>query len=60
MIEAGITPVTEPTDWLHGLVVTKKQNGEIRICIDPRPLNKVLKRAHFHIPTLEEILPGLA
>lgn len=61
MVMAGvITPVTEPTDWLHGLVIVKKPDGTIRICIDPRPLNKALKRAHFRIPSLEEILPNLA
>ena len=61
MAKAGvITPVTEPTDWLHGLVIVKKPDGTIWICIDPRPVNKVLQRAYFRIPTFEEILPNLA
>jgi len=34
------TPVTEPTDWVHPIVIPPKSNGDIRICMDPRPLNK--------------------
>ena len=32
----------------------------MRICIDPRPLNKSLKREQYQLPTLEEVLPDLA
>ena len=37
-----------------------KKNGNLRICIDPRPLNKALKREHFQLPTLDDLLPELA
>ena len=37
-----------------------KKNGNLRICIDPRPLNKALKREHFQLPTLNDLLPELA
>ena len=30
------------------------------MCIDPKPLNKVLKRAHYPFPVLEDILPRLS
>ena len=30
------------------------------MCIDPRPLNKPLKWEHFHLPTLDDLLPELA
>ncbi|PIK51361.1 hypothetical protein BSL78_11729 [Apostichopus japonicus] len=33
---------------------------QLRICIDPRDLNKALKRPHYPIPTIESILPELA
>ena len=45
----------KPTDWVNGLVVVEKQNGKLRVCLDPRPLNKVIKREHLHLPTAEEI-----
>ena len=41
-----IEKVQEPTDWVSSIVVARKSNGNIRLCLDPRPLNKALKRCH--------------
>ena len=49
----------QPTDWVSSLVVARKANGDIRVCIDPKPLNKALKRAQYPMPTLEDLLPRL-
>ena len=37
----------EPTDWVNPMVVVEKPNGKLRICLDPGPLNKAIKREHF-------------
>ena len=37
----------------------KKTNGQIRVCLDPKDLNKVLRRSHHPTPTVEDILPEL-
>lgn len=50
-----ITPVSEPTDWVSRMVVVRKPNGDVRICIDPSELNKVIKREYFTVPTAEEL-----
>ncbi|PIK56894.1 hypothetical protein BSL78_06220 [Apostichopus japonicus] len=43
MVELGvITKVEEPTEWVHPLVIVRKKNGDLRVCLDPRSLNKVL------------------
>ena len=42
--EEIIASVDKPTDWVHNLVITEKRNGSLRICFDPRPLNKAIKR----------------
>ncbi|CAI9731719.1 Hypothetical predicted protein [Octopus vulgaris] len=55
-----ITKVIHPTDWVNSIVIKEKPNGTLRICLDPRDLNKALKREHHPIPTLEEITPSLA
>ena len=55
-----ITPVTEPSSWVSALLVVAKPDGRIRICIDPKPLNRALKRAHYRMPTIDDILPQLA
>ena len=48
-----------PTDWVSSLVVTEKPNGKLRVCIDPQHLNKALKRSHYPLPVIEDILPEL-
>jgi hypothetical protein len=54
-----ITKVTEPTEWISSMVVVKKPN-KLRICLDPKDLNKALKRSHYPMPTIDEILPYLS
>ena len=61
LVDQGIlATVTEPTDWISSLVVTTKKSGDLRICIDPKDLNKGLKRAKYTMATLDEVLPRLA
>ena len=55
-----IAKVTKPTDWVNSLVIREKENGWLRLCLDPKDLNKVIKREHHPIPSLEEITPKLA
>ena len=52
--------VTEPTDLVSSMAIATNKSGEIRICIDPRPLNKALRREHYHLPALDDVLPGLS
>ena len=49
----------EPTAWVNSLVYRRKPNGSLRICLDPKDLNKAISREHHAIPTLPEILPKL-
>ncbi|CAB4045861.1 Hypothetical predicted protein, partial [Paramuricea clavata] len=37
-----IKKVNEPTAWVNSMVVNEKRSGKLRICIDPRDLNKAL------------------
>ena len=38
-----INKVTTPTDWVNSLVVVEKENGKLRICLDPKDLNAAIK-----------------
>ena len=49
-----ITPVDEPTEWVSQIVVAMKKSGELRICIDPKPLNAALKRERYQMPDLTD------
>ena len=41
------------------MTAATKKDGSLRICVDPRSLNLVLKRGHYHLSVLEDILPDL-
>ena len=47
-----LVKVDKPTDWVHNLVIVEKKNGSLRLCLDPRLLNQVIKREHYRIPTI--------
>ena len=49
----------EPTDWVSSLVCVTKKSGALRICIDPKPLNTALKRNHYPMRTIDDVLPDL-
>ena len=55
-----IEQVTDPTPWVSSLVTVLKPNGQIRVCIDPKDLNPVLRRSHYPSSTIDEILPELS
>ena len=55
-----IRRVDEPTEWVNALVVIEKpKTKKLRICLDPRPLNKAILREHFQLPTIEDITSRL-
>ncbi|KAJ8257246.1 hypothetical protein GJAV_G00183530 [Gymnothorax javanicus] len=56
-----IKKVTEPQEWVNALVVVEKpRTGKLRICLDPRNLNKAIQRPHYPLLTLDDITPKLA
>ena len=58
--EGVIAPVEEPTPWVNSLVVVEKPNGSLRVCIDPRDLNKAILREHYPMKTVEEVAGQLS
>ena len=60
LVAKGIlVPVEVPTDWVSSMVGPSKRNGKIRLCIDPKPLNKALKRNRYPLPTIDDLLAKL-
>ena len=55
-----LTKEDKPTAWVSGLAATMKPSGEVRVCIDPQRLNIALKRRHYPLPVVEEVLQELA
>ena len=50
---------SEASEWVNSYICVKKPNGSIRLCIDPKPLNKAIIRPVHRSKTLDEILPEL-
>ena len=46
----------EPTAWLHSLVVAKKKNSKLRVCLDPSNLSRAVMREHFPMQTVEDVI----
>ena len=60
LISVGVLEkVEQPSKWVSAVVVTAKPNGKVRVCIDPRPLNQALRRSHYPLPVIDDILPEL-
>lgn len=54
-----IQKVTEPNQWVSSLVVVEKPNGKQRVCLDPKDLKMAIRRPHYPMKTLEDVLPQL-
>ena len=53
-----ITKVENPTE-LVSLIVVSMRNDKICICLDPSDLNKVVKRAHHPMKTVQNIVSNI-
>ena len=58
--EGTITEVHEHTEWITSKVPVMKEDGSLRLCLDPKDLNKAIKRNQWYARTLDDILPELA
>lgn len=54
-----IERVQSYSPWCSPIVTTFKNNGELRLCIDMRHVNKAIKREYFPLPTFENLMPRL-
>jgi len=54
-----IAKVDYPTPWISNTLTRRKPNVKLRVFIDPAHLNKAIKRNHYPMPTLEDVLPEL-
>ena len=54
-----IIKVDQPSEWVNEMSVDIKRSGDIRICIDPRPLKFVFKRERYKLQVLDDVIPKL-
>ena len=58
-MEGIITEVHEHTEWINSIVPVMKEDGSLRLCLDPKDLNKAIERNQWYVRTLDDILPEL-
>ena len=58
--EGIITEVQEHTEWINSIVPVMKEDSSLRLCLDPKDLNKAIKRNQWYARTLDDILPEFA
>jgi hypothetical protein len=56
LLEARFIEVVEITEWVSPVVLTLKKNGKLRVCVNYKVLNKVIKKDKYPLPFCEEIL----
>ena len=55
-----IAQVDYPTEWVNSLVIVEKKDGTLRLCLDPKELNKAIRREHYKMPTAEDVIVRFA
>ena len=56
LLQAGFIKHVEITDWVSPMVIVKKKNGKLRVCVDYRKLNVCTQKDHFPLPFITLLL----
>ena len=59
LIKQDAIEVVEATEWLAPLVISKRHNGEVRLCVDLHASNKVVVVDRFPLPTIDSLVNTL-
>ena len=51
--------INKATDWCHNLVLVRKPNGKLRVCLDPHTINKALRFNIHNAHTFQDIVSNL-
>ena len=51
--------INEATDWCHNLVLVRKPNGKLRVCLDPCTINKALRFNVHNAHTFQDNVSNL-
>ena len=56
ILQAKIIVPLRYLEWVANLVLVRKRNGEIRLCVDVRNLNKASLKDNYPLPKMDYIL----
>ena len=55
----GIIESVDASEWVSPLVVGKKRNGDLRLCVDLRKVNQAVVTDGYPLPHMEDMLHNL-
>ena len=57
--EQGVIERIDRSAWISPIVVSRKRNGKVRLCVDLRKVNEAIEMSGYPIPEMEEMLNQL-
>jgi ribonuclease HI len=60
LLDAKIIIPLRYSKWIANLVIVRMKNGEIRLCVDFRNLNKFSKKDNYPLPKMEHLLQRIS
>ena len=51
--------INQATDWCHNLVLVRKPNGKLRVCLDPRTINRALRFNVHNSRTFQDVTTSI-
>ncbi|XP_064475837.1 uncharacterized protein K02A2.6-like [Ornithodoros turicata] len=60
LLDMGVIEAIDASPWVSPLVVAKKKDGRIRLCVDLRAPNKAVVPDCYPLPNMEELLNKLS
>ena len=58
LLDAKIIVPLRYSDWVANLVPVRKKNGEIRLCVDFRNLNRSSLKDNYPLPKMDHVWKG--
>ena len=56
LLQAGFIERVEITDWVSPMVIVKKKNGKLKVCVDYQKLNACTQKDHFPLAFITMLL----
>ena len=60
LLDVGFIYPISDSEWVSPLVLVPKKNGKWIICVDYQKLNKAMKKDHFPLPFIDQVLDGFS
>lgn len=59
LLDEGIIEKIGTADWISPIVLTKRKNGKIRLCVDLRSVNQNIVQMRYPLPNIETLLASV-